>query len=175
MLALFEAYKVQYEEKTEAHEAQQVGALPSCFEGGSWGRLRPQPTPSRAANRLRVRARDISLTASTVNLAADKIQAEFRIESAPFLIGTQIIRNRRNSPAISYLIFSNRYKNSQSAHIFSSLQTAFSSARPVRTTLSRATGTLTANSARIVRANENRTIGTSIQYRSTPVRTMNWR
>ena len=153
---------------SEAREAQQVGAPPSCFEGGSWGRLSTEPTSNRATNRLRAGGRNISPTTSPVGLATDKIQAAFRIESVPVLIATQIIRNRRNSPAISYLIFSNRYKNGQSARIFSSLQTAFSSAPSTRTNLSRTTGTRTADSARIEGANENRTIGSSIQYRSTP-------
>jgi hypothetical protein len=121
---------VQYEVKTEpfgsfdGRRADRVGAPPSWLEGGSWGLLSPKSGTTRGSKRCHTREGSRSYAPSPVRRACSP-HAEFRFGNDPFLIATRINRTRRNTPEITNLIFSNRYKNTDSAHLVTPLSTAF--------------------------------------------------
>ena len=137
---------MQYEVKTEpfgsfdGRRADRVGAPPSWLEGGSWGRLCPKSGPTQDTKKCRTGERSRHSNLSPARRACSP-HAEFRFGNDPFLIATRINRTRRNTPEITNLIFSNRYKIAYSAHAVAPLSTAFhrplfgNSSSPSRPTL----------------------------------------
>ena len=116
-------FSASFEGNFEGREANQVGAPPSRFEGGSWGSLRHQPPPRREANKCRPRGRTES-PAMSPSGRAYCVPTEFRIENAAISNRNSIIRNRPNLPEFSNFNFSNRNKNSHFGRASSSLRSA---------------------------------------------------